>query len=191
MRFGQDEWSDERVAELERHWDAGLTASAAAAEMGLSRCAVIGKVHRLGLNRRGVALLTEEEHEQRKRARNKLRTERARIAKAKERGEQIVQMPRIEPVAPMPVRSRFEGSLNIPLADLRMFSNRGPNQCRYIADEPPGPDYLACGNGTLPGESWCGHCREIVMPKSTKTQPERLQHIRVGVVNHLRSRKAA
>jgi hypothetical protein len=56
----------------------------------------------------------------------------------------------------------FIGSLNIPFGELRPHQNGSANQCRYIAAETPGPDYLACGNETLPGESWCGHCRELV-----------------------------
>lgn len=41
-------WTDERIADLRRHVSNGLTASRIAAELGCSRNAVIGKVHRLG-----------------------------------------------------------------------------------------------------------------------------------------------
>ena len=47
-------WSKERVIELKKLWDQGLTASQIATAMGdgLTRNAVMGKVHRLGLKPR-------------------------------------------------------------------------------------------------------------------------------------------
>src|SRR3954470_17196434 len=46
-------WTDERVETLKRLWTDGLSASQIAAELGgITRNAVIGKVHRLGLSGR-------------------------------------------------------------------------------------------------------------------------------------------
>src|ERR1700753_1726726 len=46
-------WSDDRVEQLKKLWEAGLSASQIAAELGnVTRNAVIGKVHRLGPSRR-------------------------------------------------------------------------------------------------------------------------------------------
>lgn len=44
-------WTDERIAKLKQHWDEGLSASQIAELLGdgLTRNAVIGKAHRLGL----------------------------------------------------------------------------------------------------------------------------------------------
>ena len=45
-------WTDERVSRLAKLWADGLSASQIAAELGgMTRNAVIGKVHRLGLSR--------------------------------------------------------------------------------------------------------------------------------------------
>ncbi len=50
-------WSHNRVEQLKKLWEAGLSASQIAAELGnVSRNAVIGKVHRLGLSGRGKSL---------------------------------------------------------------------------------------------------------------------------------------
>jgi GcrA cell cycle regulator len=47
-------WTDERVKTLERMWTEGASASQIAKELGgVTRNAVIGKVHRLGLSNRG------------------------------------------------------------------------------------------------------------------------------------------
>ena len=46
-------WTDERVARLAKLWAEGLSASQIAADLGgVTRNAVIGKVHRLGLSGR-------------------------------------------------------------------------------------------------------------------------------------------
>src|SRR5205823_4171976 len=46
-------WTDERVEHLKKLWADGLSASQIAAELGgITRNAVIGKVHRLGLSGR-------------------------------------------------------------------------------------------------------------------------------------------
>src|SRR3954465_4462119 len=49
-------WSDDRVEQLKKLWESGLSASQIAAELGsVTRNAVIGKVHRLGLSGRAKA----------------------------------------------------------------------------------------------------------------------------------------
>ena len=46
-------WTDERIATLKKMWEGGSTASQIAEELGgVSRNAVIGKAHRLGLKSR-------------------------------------------------------------------------------------------------------------------------------------------
>ncbi|MCK5576205.1 MAG: GcrA cell cycle regulator, partial [Sphingomonadales bacterium] len=47
-------WTDDRIAQLKKCWDKGLSASQIATELGegVTRNAVIGKVHRLGLSNR-------------------------------------------------------------------------------------------------------------------------------------------
>jgi len=55
-------WTDERIAQLKQHWDDGRSASQIAELLGegLSRNAVIGKAHRLGLASRPSPLKTAE-----------------------------------------------------------------------------------------------------------------------------------
>lgn len=52
--MGKTTWSDERVEQLKELWGAGKTAAQIAQELGdgLTRNAVIGKAHRLGLSGR-------------------------------------------------------------------------------------------------------------------------------------------
>lgn len=148
-------WTSQRIEELERLWSAGLSGSMIADRMALSRNAVIGKANRLGLAARAERMAPQQQ-EQKLQERNAARVIRARNSRNENRGSKVR-----EPTIPVKAPA-FIGSLNIPFADLRRQSSSEPNQCRFIAAEPAGPEYLACGNETLPGEAWCGHCKGIV-----------------------------
>lgn len=147
-------WTEDRIDELKRRWDAGESCSEIGRAIGVTRNAVIGKVHRLKLKARG-STVSMEQREQRRLIHDAARVERQRNQRRRVRGTKMQE----PPVTPPPP---FIGSLNIPFADLRPWLSGGTNQCRFIAAENPGPDYLACGNETLPGESYCGHCKDIV-----------------------------
>ena len=45
-------WTDEQVEELKRLWEKGLTTGEIGKALGVSKNAVVGKAHRLGLNGR-------------------------------------------------------------------------------------------------------------------------------------------
>lgn len=155
------DWTPEKVAELKRRWDAGESGSEIGHAMGASRSAISGKVDRLGLSSRKVAK-TAEEIEAARQKKNTGRVIRKKINRQAKRGTRMQdELHRQEP-PPLPTRRPLIGALNIPFGDLRRHSSSAPNQCRYIADEPASPQYLACGNETAPGESWCAHCRRIV-----------------------------
>src|SRR5690349_15254165 len=62
-------WTDERIERLKKMWHDGATASQIADELGgVSRNAVIGKAHRLGLEQRPSPVKAGEEKEAKKAA---------------------------------------------------------------------------------------------------------------------------
>jgi GcrA cell cycle regulator len=50
--FDLMDWTDEKISELTGMWSAGLTAGAIGKQLGITKNAVVGKVHRLGLKSR-------------------------------------------------------------------------------------------------------------------------------------------
>lgn len=54
-------WTDEQVEELKRLWNEGLTTGDIGKALGVSKNAVVGKAHRLGLNSRPSPIRRGEE----------------------------------------------------------------------------------------------------------------------------------
>lgn len=175
-------WTEQQVARLSFLISDGWTYSQIASDMGTTRNAVGGKVDRLGLSATAPRKTPRPAHKQ------EWTPERRDLQRARRLLKRAEDMQSETIVAP----PEYTGSLRIPFADLRDFRRDSRNECRYIADEPPGPHYFACGNETADGESYCAHCRPITLSKHTGTQEERAKHIHMGVRKHLRLiRKAA
>jgi GcrA cell cycle regulator len=146
-------WTEERVQQLRTCVDAGLTCSQIAAEIGVTRNAVIGKIHRLGLSsgRRPGALARRMRAEPvRPRARP---TRLAQILRA-----MAVKMRAVGPsettvvsIAPM---LHVESAQRCSLLDLTS------GRCRWPISDPGKADFGFCGNDTIAGISYCaGHAR--------------------------------
>jgi GcrA cell cycle regulator len=155
-------WNDERVETLKKLWSEGLSASQIANRLGrdLSRNAVIGKVHRLGLSgrasqrhsmvmRRVGKVSAAMQH-------SKLATaskRRALIRRGKydeARAACVVVAPTFKPLPlpPEPVRP----------AKLVSFAELEDHHCRFIFGDPKTADHGFCGAKKAPGLSYCdGH----------------------------------
>jgi GcrA cell cycle regulator len=149
-------WTDESIAELTRRWMAGESASNIAAALGLkSRNVVIGKVHRLGLQRtsqpRKNELMRAQEAERREKRNERLRQARAEL--------RVLNGGRADP-RPYGRRERLAGDysrlrcvevvpLNIALMDLEH------SHCRFpYGDDPATMTF--CGHPTIVRKSYCG-----------------------------------
>lgn len=136
-------WSDDLIARLEKLWAAGRSTSQIAAELGnVTRNAVIGKVHRLGLNRCKAKrkLAAQEPNRRNNRAIKKIWRGPPKI----KREPYVVA----EPVDIVPRH----------LTVLKL----GPNDCRYPYGDWP---ITFCGHPSVPGKSYCAaHCRLVFAP---------------------------
>jgi GcrA cell cycle regulator len=147
-------WTDERVAALKRLWAEGQSASQIAARIGgVSRNAVIGKVHRLGLASRAT----------RQRSRPPRPAKRPREQDRVPMGETswpvLVVFPPVKafvPARPVVEVADVPPALRVKLLDLH------DGQCRWPFGDPKTADFGFCGCPQRHGSSFCeNHHRRV------------------------------
>ena len=116
-------WTDERVEQLKKLWSDGLSASQIAAELGgITRNAVIGKVHRLGLSGRTKAPSSSAPRQRKPRATHMLRVSRPAVRGNTALAQAFAyDLPSAAcPIAPttraLPISRRQHGGTNAPRA---------------------------------------------------------------------------
>ena len=143
-------WTAERIHQLKSFVGAGLTCSQIAAEIGVTRNAVIGKINRLGLGPGRAAAAPGRACPPRVR-RPRLRTQSALL-------RLIGQAPSLAGDAASP-RVAVDSMQPCTLLEL------AAGQCRWPLSEPGAPDFAFCGNHQATGFSYCaGHARMAYRP---------------------------
>lgn len=180
-------WNDERVAKLKELWSEGLTASQIAKALGgVSRNAVIGKVHRLGLsNRSGVAKAAGGEVEEEASitvTKTSTPSEPVREAapSAEEPASNVETLTSAEGVAPP---AQPEGEVN-PIAALAAEVERSARKltllelnertCKWPIGDPSTDDFYFCGLPCAPGKPYCSaHVAVAYQPMSSRRDRDR------------------
>lgn len=146
-------WNDERVEQLKKLWADGLSASQIAAQLGeVTRNAVIGKVHRLGLATRASS--------------NRTNSSRLRLRQAQPR--RAVQRQRTTAVGNTAFRQMLEADLShnpmniieeieIPLAERKTLQDLTEGMCRWPIGDPQLADFHFCGRNKVTGLPYCEH----------------------------------
>ena len=95
-------WTEDRIAKLTKMWESGATASQIADELGgVSRNAVIGKAHRLGLKSRPSPVKANDKKAKKAPARKPATVDKAVAAK-----KPAPSQPKVEPRKPDPAPAR-------------------------------------------------------------------------------------
>ncbi|MEM6415781.1 MAG: GcrA family cell cycle regulator [Pseudomonadota bacterium] len=151
-------WTDERVELLKKYWSEGLSASQIAGKMGgVTRNAVIGKVHRLGLSGRA----TPAQPKRGCATNDQAPTVAPETATIDNGLDDLAQEPTF--VAPI----TFEET------DLTTVSTLGRNMCRWPIGDPASDDFHFCGAPTQIGKSYCAyHARLAFQPAGTQRRTE-------------------
>jgi GcrA cell cycle regulator len=145
-------WTDERVRALTRLWRDGKSATEVARTLGgVTRNAVIGKVHRLGLGRRATPSSP-------RRAPSRPRVAKPRRAKPRAQ--------RRLPPRPLPEALPQVGSATV--ATVR----RG--QCRWPIGEPGADDFRLCGAPACRGSYCAPHGKLAYRPATKRPPPDHL-----------------
>ena len=136
-------WTSERVEQLQGCIRAGLTCSQIAAEIGVTRNAVIGKMNRLGLSRPKHVLAGKPEPRRAAwRSRN--------VTRLFTQHRILVELP----PEPAPGTDAIHHGPGCSLLEL------SPGQCRWPISEPGAADFCFCGNNQVEGLPYCGgHAR--------------------------------
>jgi GcrA cell cycle regulator len=151
-------WTDERVELLKKLWSEGFSASQIAAEMGgVTRNAVIGKVHRLGLSGRGKtgSAGTPRPRKPRPAAHPATITPlmRGNVAVALK----SVPRPEIQPLTEV----RLQEDVVVPLSERVTIMELREYMCRWPMGDPTTPDFRFCGARSIGGLPYCTHHARI------------------------------
>ncbi len=183
-------WTDERVEQLKKMWSEGQSASQIAKELGgVTRNAVIGKVHRLGLsNRAGSAPAKPEK----KTAKADPAPAAKRAAKADPKpAEEPAPRPAVTPTRkpiitagqPLPPQPSANEISPEALASVREVEKKSKKislmelterTCKWPVGDPATEDFWFCGLPVQQGKPYCeAHVGVAFQPMSSRRDRRR------------------
>jgi len=157
-------WNDERVDLLKKLWADGLSASQIAGRLGgVTRNAVIGKVHRLGLSGRATT--------------SRMKSHRPRV-RAQSAGKRLMK-PRFPNTGNSILRNLFLGDTEpyvppaeevvIPLNERKYIQSLTETCCRWPIGDPQQVDFHFCGKKKVTGLPYCEvHARRAFEPPQAR-----------------------
>lgn len=162
-------WTDERVELLKKLWAEGLSAAQIANKMGgVTRNAVIGKVHRLGLSGRATPAKPQRGC--------------SAPVERKEEGAEKAPPREVKSVIPEP---EFAAPLVLESGARSTVSTIKNNMCKWPLGDPAKDDFHFCGQPTLSGKSYCAyHAHLAFQPPQRRT--ERREPRRAAAANEKR-----
>ncbi|MEM9898912.1 MAG: GcrA family cell cycle regulator [Pseudomonadota bacterium] len=132
-------WTEDRVELLKKYWAEGLSASQIANKMGgVTRNAVIGKVHRLGLSGRATPAAPKR-------------------GCSADLADDVVG----QPAAPRtfdtgPGEAEFIAPIMLAETDgSPAVTTVKRNTCKWPVGDPTSDDFRFCGESTVPGKPYC------------------------------------
>ncbi|WP_298426927.1 GcrA family cell cycle regulator [Rhodoblastus sp.] len=152
-------WTDERVEQLKKMWLDGLSASQIASELahGITRNAVIGKVHRLGLSGRVKSPAPAPV-----RARVKPRAEDEKGAPTAPISHGNLAVALEARPAPAPAPRPAAKDVVIPMSERVSIMELRESMCRWPLGDPASPDFRYCGAKMQIGLGpYCAHHARI------------------------------
>ena len=161
-------WTDERVELLKKLWSDGLSASQIATQLGggVSRNAVIGKVHRLKLSGRGRT--SSSQPRQKKAATAAKSIMRPSRPMTTSIGATALQAQfDAEPVMRQALRPM--ANVVIPISRKLQLIELNERTCKWPNGDPLAEDFSFCGNDAGENGPYCGyHSRVAYQPASER-----------------------
>jgi len=195
-------WSDERVEKLKKMWSEGQSASQIAKELGgVTRNAVIGKVHRLGLSNRngsggGNAAAdgaTGEKPAAKPRPKSRTAAERPAAPKpdvasedrpaeapAQTAGSGKPIIPAGQPLPPQPSANEIDPEALAKVSEVEKKARRlslmelTERTCKWPVGDPATADFWFCGLPVQAGKPYCeAHVGVAFQPMSARRDRKR------------------
>ncbi|MBA4173414.1 MAG: GcrA cell cycle regulator [Hyphomicrobium sp.] len=166
-------WTDERVELLKKLWGEGLSASQIAGRLGsVTRNAVIGKVHRLGLSGRATTSRMKSHRPRARLANAKRPAAKSRFAQLGNPALRALYQPDSEPyVSPIE-------DMVIPLAERKTIQTLVECSCRWPIGDPQLADFHFCGKDKVPGLPYCEfHARRAFQPPQARRRDREVSTI--------------
>jgi GcrA cell cycle regulator len=147
-------WTDDRVEQLKKLWEGGLSASQIAAELGnVTRNAVIGKVHRLGLSGRAKSPSSAAPRPRKPRPAQQM----VRMPRPVARGNTALAHNYDVDVEPDPIAVDNV----IPMSQRLTLVELNDATCHWPVGDPASTDFYFCGGKALAGLPYCAHHSRI------------------------------
>jgi GcrA cell cycle regulator len=149
-------WNDERVELLKKLWNDGLSASQIASELGgVTRNAVIGKVHRLGLSGRAKAPTSSSAAPRvRKAPAPPARSAARSISAPQVRGNvALASQPVLEAYVETEIEARID--VVVPMSRRVQIMELREGMCKWPIGDPMQADFVYCGADCTFGTPYC------------------------------------
>ena len=182
-------WTDERVELLKKMWTEGQSASQIAKELGgVTRNAVIGKVHRLGLsNRAGAAAAPVPEKKSAKaEAAPKPQPKKQAKSATEEKVIEVTVTPRKpivpagQPLPPQPSANEISPETLANAREIEKTAKRislmelTERTCKWPIGDPATDDFWFCGLAVQQGKPYCeAHVSVAFQPMSSRRDRRR------------------
>lgn len=142
-------WTDEKIEDLKKLWAKGLSTAEIGRELGVSKNAVVGKSHRLGLKPRPSPISGKAAE-----AAPAAAPAKAAAAPAKPKAVKAPKAKEAEKIG--------------DIIDL------GPHMCRWPFGDPGDDDFHFCGRQVAPSKPYCPeHCAVAYVTKSNSRDRDR------------------
>ena len=166
-------WTDERVELLKKLWADGLSASQIAAQLGgVTRNAVIGKVHRLKLSSRGRATASPARQKKTQTAASSVRSASrsattSRTMTASIGATALQTQFDAEPIARHVLRP--VENVVVPISRRLQLIQLNERTCKWPNGDPLSEDFHFCGNDSAETGPYCNyHSRIAFQPASER-----------------------
>ena len=174
-------WTDQRVELLSRLWLEGRSASQIAGELGLgvTRNAVIGKVHRLGLAGRPKSAAITQSRSKPKLVARSSPEERSKPEPVFDRVVTPIQIPIKSYIAPV---QQTSSDVVIPFSERVTIMDLRESSCRWPMGDPTSTEFRFCGarTGMVAGPYCLAHSRLAFQPAPERRRERVERYARIA-----------